>query len=259
MDTNNEYGTLQLQQELLGLLKEFHQFCVSNGIKYSLAYGSLLGAIRHNGFIPWDDDVDIIMTRNEFDRLKSVINNNPLFKFNYLSKSALWVGRIKSKNPSCVTVIPSVLDIFIIDNVPDNGFVSRIKLLIILLLMGMMKNKPDLSRFKPIMKICSYLSWLLGKLIPLKITCSLFESVCKWGNKKQSMRVSCYNTAFAYMGKTFSSQMMNSFSFHPFEDTNLYIMDGYDEFLSKNYGDYMTPPKDKVGHHIHPEFKLQYK
>lgn len=49
MDLENKYGTLAIQQELLTLLKEFHACCVANNVKYSLAYGSLLGAIRHKG------------------------------------------------------------------------------------------------------------------------------------------------------------------------------------------------------------------
>lgn len=58
----------ELQLFCLEILKDVHSFCESHGIKYSLAYGTLLGAIRHNGFIPWDNDIDICMPRPDYER-----------------------------------------------------------------------------------------------------------------------------------------------------------------------------------------------
>ena len=82
--------TLKEQQNIgLEILKDVHGFCVSRGIKYSVAYGSLIGAIRHNGFIPWDDDVDIIMPRPDYD----------LFCQEYCSDAFDVISR--STDPSC--------------------------------------------------------------------------------------------------------------------------------------------------------------
>lgn len=60
--------TADIQQVSLDILKDIHSFCKKENIKYSLAYGTLIGAIRHKGFIPWDDDVDIMMPRPDYER-----------------------------------------------------------------------------------------------------------------------------------------------------------------------------------------------
>ena len=63
---------VEKQKQLFNLLKEIDTICKNNGIEYVLAGGTLIGAMRHKGFIPWDDDVDIMMTRDNWDKLKEV-------------------------------------------------------------------------------------------------------------------------------------------------------------------------------------------
>lgn len=62
------------QQKVLAAFKEFDKFCKEHDITYYAAYGTLLGAVRHQGFIPWDDDVDVVMTREEYNKFLSVRN-----------------------------------------------------------------------------------------------------------------------------------------------------------------------------------------
>ena len=68
MNMKDVLSLAEIKSNSLQILKSVHDFCVSNNIKYSLAYGTLLGAVRHKGFIPWDDDIDIMMVRPEYER-----------------------------------------------------------------------------------------------------------------------------------------------------------------------------------------------
>ena len=66
----------EIQSVSLEILKKIADICDQEGLKYSLAWGTLIGAVRHKGYIPWDDDVDIQMPRPDYERLKDYFNKN---------------------------------------------------------------------------------------------------------------------------------------------------------------------------------------
>lgn len=78
----------KVEQEILDV---FHKVCVDNNLKYSIAYGTLLGAVRHKGFIPWDDDIDVIMPREDYEKLRTLwVKNAPkkyIFQDYYTDKN----------------------------------------------------------------------------------------------------------------------------------------------------------------------------
>lgn len=71
----NDYGNLELHKVLLKAMKEIDKICRENNLKYYLHAGTLLGAVNHKGFIPWDDDVDLTLMRSDFDKLVEIIEN----------------------------------------------------------------------------------------------------------------------------------------------------------------------------------------
>ena len=79
-----EMSLKDIQGVSLNIMKRLHTFCVEHDIKYSLGYGTLLGAIRHKGFIPWDDHIDVFMMREDFDRFCEIYEDTVDFKlFSY--------------------------------------------------------------------------------------------------------------------------------------------------------------------------------
>ena len=73
MNDQNE----KLKQMLLDMLSWFHGFCVRNGLQYYVLGGTMLGAVRHKGFIPWDDDIDVGMPRADYLRLEALLRDQP--------------------------------------------------------------------------------------------------------------------------------------------------------------------------------------
>ena len=123
--------TLEEKQEIiLDQLKDVDRFCRENHIKYSIAYGTLLGAIRHGGFIPWDDDADICMLREDYDRFAASYKSEKYhmlqFCHNHEDKEVFFNGYLKINDPTTyianhqnVIKYGVALDIFPLDSVPE--------------------------------------------------------------------------------------------------------------------------------------------
>ena len=75
----------EIQQMELGIMEYIHEICQKIGVKYFLAYGSLIGAVRHKGFIPWDDDMDICMLREDYEKLQDYLISNPNERYEVMS------------------------------------------------------------------------------------------------------------------------------------------------------------------------------
>ena len=81
MTHQNQENLRIIQKKGIGILKEFIRVCQEHDLTYFIISGTLLGAVRHGGFIPWDDDIDIGMPRSDYDRLASLFQDE--FEFSY--------------------------------------------------------------------------------------------------------------------------------------------------------------------------------
>lgn len=88
-----------LQLVILDIIKDIDIVCKNNGIEYYLLGGSAIGAIRHKGFIPWDDDLDIIMTHSNYNRFLKVCKEQ--LNSNIMYKRGWWIGRLIIRRLNC--------------------------------------------------------------------------------------------------------------------------------------------------------------
>ncbi|MCR5479466.1 MAG: LicD family protein [Ruminococcus sp.] len=222
----------EIHKNLLSLLTEFDELCENNNIKYSLTFGTLIGAIRHKGFIPWDDDVDIAIDRKNYNKLISAVNNSSVYEF----RRRHWVRTFKRRND------PLSIDIFPYDNVPDNAFAVKLKVLTIKALQGMIDKKKDLSKYSSVYKIAVKMTSVLGKPFKLSTKQKWYDKVSVLGNKKKTKMICCYSSAFRSLDKHFKSDIFKSLKKVEFENKMYNSVKDHDTFLRGYYGDYMTPP-----------------
>lgn len=249
----------------LDLLLQFHQFCCVHSIKYSLAAGTLIGAVRHKGFIPWDDDIDVYLLREDYMRLIKLFPNEPVNNCVLVSleRDDKWhksyakfydnrtLADIATRNHYDDLGIG--IDVFPIDDVPDNllDFRKYNKKRMLLRDAIFMKSFP-FSKKRSLLKTISILGCQM-MLLPFSFE-YLAKKLNRYSQKHNGKGYShvnenclgVYNTIKPWLKKDFD-QVIDA----EFEGHQVKIMEGYNDYLSTIYGDYMTlPPVEKrKAHH----------
>lgn len=248
MDTENKYGTLEVQKQLLELIKHFDDFCKKNHIEYSLNDGTLLGAVRHDGFIPWDDDLDVIMDRRNYTKLTKLNFEGSGMCLNRV----LWLDRVQFIQERAFKKSIPTLDVFILDVAPKTRMCRIMKKLMICFLQGIIKGRPNYSKFSFIYKCLSFITYIIGLFFPIKLKIKLYHIISSKLGSKTSNYASCYFEPYNEIGILHKVDVLDSLVMHKFENTMLPIMSNFHDYLTEMYGDYMTPPReeDRIPLHI---------
>lgn len=251
----------------LDILKQIAKYCEDNGLRYFLTYGTLIGAIRHKGFIPWDDDIDIQMPREDYLKLIRDFNNKIENKNLYLvapEKPMSCHPIVKIIDRRTIKVEPGYdysdgnlgidVDVFPIDGMPaSDAEYKRWRRKLIWYYKNFDAAKQlKTGTFKHHVKLFLMGSWFIPANYWLDKAAKL--------HAKYPLNSSAYagsmETPYNVTGNRVRKECFDGFVMADFEDTKFRIPVGYDEILRSIYGDYMKLPQVElqVTHHINNVF-----
>ncbi len=236
------------RQSQFDILKVVDSFCRKNNIKYSLAYGTLIGAIRHNGFIPWDDDIDIMMTYENLIKFKKLFkvegykyldvdtHKNYEYAFPRICNTSTFskVGCLAKAYGVCIDVYPII-------GLPNN------------------------EEIQPFFEVCniklkhrlSFLKWRGRVFKYLNIDILYFSNIIRFFRDylfryadSQSEKVLIYGGGIK-AHNVFDKSDIEEYIEKDFEGYKFYIIKKYDKILTQIYGDYMQLPPEDQRHPYH--------
>lgn len=250
-----------LQQVILMIVKDIDKLCRKNSIKYFLLGGSAIGAIRHKGFIPWDDDLDIVMDNENYEKFIKVCRAELDAEKYYIQEAFVdWpLGFTKIKLKGTFFKEPGqyknaenecgiFLDVFKFENAPSSILAQGWQYLCAKYLLCyclLERGWNEASIIKKLMMLSAY---------PVRIGFIrnfLKSQVERWNNKMTDYRL-LWPLRYRFHNSFFKKNIFEEAFYIPFEDTMLPVPKKYDEWLTQIFGDYMIPPpvKEQVGLHL---------
>lgn len=242
------------------IANEFKRICKKNCIKYFMIAGTLLGAVRHKGFIPWDDDMDFSILRKDFDRFLEVAKTDLSDKFvlQYLNtdkhyglpiakillKDTVLVEKNTSKNKALKGIF---IDIFPFDNIPNKlsdqkSHNRKTYFLKRLLLAKQNYTVADSFKKKVVYAFLKFISLFTSK----KCITSKLDNTLKLYQYEDTYKVAAIGGAYGYYKESVLKEWFSDTIELKFEESEFSAPVGYIEYLKYFYNDYMElPPEDK--------------
>lgn len=249
---NNMLDIQEIKDIQLSILKEVHRFCIENGINYSLAHGTLLGAVRHKGYIPWDDDIDICMLEKDYELFMKSFTH-PYLEALSIEKESAWPYPYGKVCDSRTIVYEDAdithadlgvnIDVFPIYNYPDNvlnAFILRLRVFIL----SWIHNIKLIRISKRRNFIKNAILWVLKLLFsPLNFAYvnRRIRELCLRAGSQKSSRL--FETRSAQT-TVYDASSFESFDKIEFEGYRYNVMIGWHHYLCMRHGDYMVLPPE---------------
>ncbi len=245
-----------IQEKLLGLMIELDNICAKHNLRYYIIGGTLLGAVRHKGFIPWDDDVDIGLPREDYEKFlclsKDSFPEHIHLKTPYNTEDLLFpYSKFIDKNTTLIEdrldgIVEGVyIDIFPLDGVGDTNIDSKIHFWKTYILQSLLYNNQDIGIKNGVKRIWQWVSRKLDR-----------DNIYKLVSKnliKRKFNDSKYVANMVGAWKTKEIMPRDFFgkpTYYEFENKTFFGPEDYDSFLKNVYGDYMQlPPIEKQESH----------
>lgn len=245
----------RMHEIILEMSSFFVEFCRENGLLCYLCGGGCIGAVRHGGFIPWDDDLDFFMPREDYERLKTIWRNDERYALAFPSEhynDHNMFMTLKDKRTTMVKDYQKDLDIIhgiSVDIFPLDGYPS-----------STIKRVDQLIWGGVYQLFCSQMVPVNHGNVIRIVGSALLNAVPSgrmrymiWHHAEKRMsrfriRDCKYITEICagprYMFKRYPKEAFEDAMYLPFEDTCMPVPKGYDEYLNIAFGDYMTPPSE---------------
>lgn len=266
-EINKALSETEIKEELTKMLSTVDQYMSENNFQYTIFAGTLLGAVRHRGFIPWDDDVDIAMLRPEYERLLNKLRDNPVIRDNIiavgfeLENGDLPYIKIVNKKIKTEEYISSYssqqgylwIDVFPLDGIPTNnvnGYYKKLhqlesnylgkRIYINKWIICSPKERNPINRFKMFLKYAA---------INYSALTSRFINFAKKYDVDMNGEVSNNIWGIGYK-EAFPARYMTEMIEYKFENIKVKGMKEADKWLHVRYGDYMKLPKqdERINH-----------
>lgn len=259
----------QAQRIELDILTAFSEYCKENGLRYYLAYGTLIGAVRHQGFIPWDNDVDVVMPRPDYEKLMKLVKRAPIADhihiLDYREEKTFPFAKAVDTRTICkehflVTEenMGLYIDIFPLDGMPEKEEEQKqiLKKINILSKLYVIANYRFNTGSTTLIRWVKNLLYPVSRLVSSRWVCEQLNALCAAYPYEESAMVS--NVVWGEEKKDIMPRAWYDSSVTGlFEDKEIIIPAAYHQILQQLYGDYMQlpPEEERIVH----EFEAYWK